>query len=133
MKLRTLPWIAFCIGVPVLIAGLLAAMLADETCDTTVIGEWPSPSGRLRAVLLSRDCGATTGFNRHVQILRNGEPLHDSSPFVMDADHGKATLDVQLRWSGDDRLTIGHDPQARVFRAETQAGGVAITYASPLN
>jgi len=93
-----------------------------------VLREVPSPSGRLKAVLFERGCGATTGFNRHMQILRRNESLQDDSPFVIDDDHGRAALDVQLSWNGDSRLTISHHALARVFHADTQVRDVALSY-----
>jgi hypothetical protein len=101
---------------------------AGGMCGTEVLRELPSPSGRLKAGLLQVDCGATTGFNRHVQVLPAGKAPGNDSPLVVDDDHGKASLDVQLRWDGDERLVVGHDAQARVFHAEPSTQGVALVY-----
>ncbi len=106
----------------------LAHSPGEGLCDTTVLRELPSPSARFKAVLLSRDCGATTGFNRHVQVLRATEAPGDDSPFVIDDNRGKSTLDVEMRWESNDLLVVHHDAQARVFRAEHSARGVAMRY-----
>ena len=124
---KRLAWIGVALGLVALTAGGLN-LLGDNACRTTVFSEVPSPSGRLKAVLLERDCGATTGFNRQVQILAADEAPRRDSPFVMDGDHGRATLDVQLHWATSARLTIRHDPLARVFNADTQLEGVSISY-----
>ncbi|MFG6430775.1 hypothetical protein [Roseateles sp. LYH14W] len=102
--------------------------LGSSLCANTVLSELPSPSCLLRAALLESNCGATTGFSRHVQILRASETPQDDSAFVMDDNHGAASLDVQLRWDDDARVVVSHDAQARVFRAEPSARGVSMGY-----
>jgi hypothetical protein len=132
MKQRHLGWGGTLLCAAALIICTSAWLNADgNSCINTVLRELPSPNGQLKAVLFERACGATTGFNRHVQILRAKQLPQDDSPFVLDDDHGLASLNVQLGWDGDGRLVVGHDAQARVFRAAPSAGGVAMQYGTP--
>jgi hypothetical protein len=129
MKLRHLAGAAALLGTAVLVASAWAWLGAGSgSCSDTVLREVPSPSGRLKAVLFERDCGSTTGFNRHMQILRPSESLQDNSPFAIDDDHGSSTLDVHMRWDGDAHLIVSRGAQARVFHEDTQVRGVAVAY-----
>ena len=42
-------------------------------CENELVQAVHSPDGALQAVIFQRDCGATTGYNRQVVILRASE------------------------------------------------------------
>jgi hypothetical protein len=144
-------WKKITLGVLAAFTLLLAAGIAgvgwlgqstSDMCADTLIGESPSPNGKLKAVLFQIDCGATTGFNSHVAII----PINSSLPegthqffgnrsfFAADTNHGKAPAgkgrgpEVQLRWGSDAILEIAYHDLARVIRAEKTSKGIRIDY-----
>jgi hypothetical protein len=95
------------------------------------LSELTSPRGSTRAVVFERSCGATTGFSRHVSVLNAGDALPEAAGNIFDADsdHGAAKdVTVTVRWAASDQLVVRYPGRARVFRKETQANGVAVTY-----
>lgn len=91
----------------------------------------------MKAVLFSRDCGATTGFSSQISILRVDETLSGSgNAFSADSDHGAAKTGswggpvVEMAWISARALSISYASQARIFKNEREAHGVSITYAA---
>jgi|GEM_PF-513205 len=144
-------WKKITIGVLAAFALLLAAGFAgvvwlwpstSDMCADTLIGESPSPNGKLKAVLFQTDCGATTDFNSHVAIMPINSSLSDDTPgffgnksfFAADTNHGQAPAgksrgpEVRLRWGSDTILEIAYHDLARVIRAEKTSKGVSIDY-----
>ncbi|MGZ8892359.1 MAG: hypothetical protein ACXW1R_05415 [Halobacteriota archaeon] len=129
-----------------LIAGIAGVVWLGQStsdmCADTLIGESPSPNGKLKAVLFQTDCGATTDFNSHVAIMPSNSSLADETPrffgygslFAADTNHGKAPAgkgggpEVRLHWSSDNILEIEYHDLARVIRAEKTSKGVSIDY-----
>lgn len=121
-------------------AALLERLGADM-CATTVIDQFPSPGGKLKAVVFQVDCGATSDFNSHVSIVAgDADPSKkDSIPksfFAADGDRGQAPAgkgggpEVRISWKGQNQLEIQHHNLVRLIRAETKSNGVIIDYAT---
>ncbi len=99
----------------------------SSLCENTIVQQFPSPDGQLRAVLFNRDCGATTaGDASHVVILsiRDSLPEDPDCAFSADCNHGTVPHEpwggpkVEVTWSGNRELQIKYHPNARLFRAE---------------
>ena len=117
-------------GIPLVALSVWLVACADP-CENRVLSELTAPSGSNRAVVFERSCGATTGFSTHVSVLNDRDPIPKSPGNVFDADsdHGAAKdMTVRVRWAAPDQLVIRYPAQARVFRKETQANGVGVTY-----
>lgn len=123
--------------------GCLALLnhLSAGMCAQTIIEQVPSPSGKLKAIVYQIDCGATTGFNSHVSIVRSNDVVSSEAElpksfFAIDSNHGQApegtdhSPEVRLTWWSDEHLEIQHHDQARVIRAETSADAVRIGYST---
>lgn len=144
-------WKKISLGVLATFTLLLAAGIAgvvwlgqstSDMCADTLIGESPSPNGKLKAVLFQIDCGATTGFNSHVTIMPSNSSLSNESQgvfenrsfFAADTNGGKTPAgkdggpEVRLRWGSDTVLEIDYHDLARVIRAEKTSKGVSIGY-----
>jgi hypothetical protein len=118
-----------------LIGGCFGDSLA--LCSNTILAETPSPGAELKAVVFTRDCGATTAFSTQVSILPTGATLAASEGgnlFVADTDHGAAPAgpgggpNVKVEWVGRNRLRLHHDPRARVFQSGGVVAGVRVEY-----
>lgn len=89
----------------------LGDSLTSGLCDNKVISESVSPDGYLKAVVFSRDCGATTGYSTQVSIIKNIDSLPNEVGNVFvnsEKEHGR----VSVTWSQDGRLLISYESQA---------------------
>jgi len=95
-----------------------------------------SPGAELKAVIFTRNCGATTAFSTHVSVLPAGSrlPHGGGNLFIADTDHGAASAEaargpeVRVDWVGRNRLRIYRDPRARVFKAAPEIAAVRVEY-----
>ena len=112
------------------------ASFANGMCGNSILAEYPSPSGKLNAVVFERSCGATTGFSTQVSILRSGEVLENEGGtlFAADTDRGRAPSgvgggpEVRFRWLSASAAELQHNPHVRIFRAQKNAEGVEVVY-----
>lgn len=95
------------------------------TCGNEAITEVKSPGGSLRAVAFSRNCGATTGFNTQISIIRTGEPAPDGAGNVFIVE---GAVPLKMRWHSDTELVISGTLGSKAFRQETLVSGVVIHY-----
>ena len=102
---------------------LLAA--CSKQCENEVLSAAVSPSGRIKAVVFQRGCGATVGANTQVSILPAQEALPNESGNVLIIDGQKAPL---LFWRSDSQLEIHTANSQQTFKRETSFGGVTINY-----
>lgn len=120
-------------------AALLTYLLPDDLCATTVLDQILSPTGKLKAVVFQKDCGATTDFNSHVAIVAadvdvTRPDIALDTAFSADCGHDGAPRgkgggpELRVRWLSDNELEIQHHALARVHIAETAQQHVAIRY-----
>ena len=110
-----------CIAVPFVLAYAAYNYLFGDLCQNEIKRQIKSPDGKLKAVVFSRDCGATASPSTQVSLLKAEEQLPNEAGniFVIDDDHSDAvSLDVSVRWDGDRKMEIRHDRNARVFTAK---------------
>lgn len=110
--------------------------VGDGLCGNELLGQHPSPDGRLKLVVFERNCGATTGFITHVSVLKASEDLANvgGNVFVGDTNQGAAPRgpgggpDVRVRWLSGEAAELRHHASVRVFRAERAVNGIQVTY-----
>ena len=110
-----------CIIMPFVLVYIAYNYLFGDLCHNEIKCQVESPDGKLKAVVFSRDCGATASSSAQVSILNSEErlPNEGGNIFVIDDDHSDAvSLDISVRWIGDRKVEIRHDRSARVFTAE---------------
>jgi hypothetical protein len=106
---------------------LLSAVMTgclQTDCVNEVSKELASPDGKMKIILFSRDCGATTGFNTQATVLDANESLPDSGGNAFIIDHGEASVS----WQNDSSVLVLFDRDVRVFKKEVSARGVAFEY-----
>lgn len=93
--------LAFC-AVVLLTAGCdnFAALCANEITQTIA-----SPDGKVKAVIFTRDCGATTGFSTQVFVLPAGNSLPNESGNAFAEREGSK---VDVAWTTNRELRIRH-------------------------
>ncbi len=104
-----------------------AAVLAGcgEMCANEPVASVLSPSGANKAVVFTRDCGATTGWSTQVSILRGSEQLRNEGGNTLVVE-GKAP--VQVTWKSDSAVTLSGAAEGRLFKQERAVNGVAVVY-----
>ena len=128
-----------------LTAGLVAyyavalATAMTPRCANDIVAEVPSPSGSRKAIVLRRNCGATTSYGTDVSLLETGRPAPDEdapgniarvrAPAIEDfprARHGGP--EVQVQWVSDSLLVVRHHPRAHHAFAIRRYSGVRVWY-----
>lgn len=89
----------------------------SDTCGNDIFGEYPSPNGKLKAVVFERDCGATTPFSTQVSLIERDQKLENvpGNAFI-GSDDGRApvtshhTMDeFEVKWLDDNHMLIRYD------------------------
>jgi len=87
------------------------------SCSHRVLSEVSSPDARYVATVSERNCGAVTPYTRVVSIRRRGSPFDGEDDrtwvFVM-----KDQPTIQVRWSGQRRLSVGSEGYSRTSREQ---------------
>lgn len=112
------------------------ASFANGMCGNSVLAEYPSPTGRLNAIVFERSCGATTGFSTQVSLVRFGQVLENEGGtlFAADTDRGRAPSgvgggpEVRFRWLSASTAELRHHPNVRIFTAQKKVEGVEVVY-----
>jgi hypothetical protein len=94
-------------------------------CGNTVEQTVASPSGQTKAVVFSRDCGATTGFSTQVSVLPADEELPNDGGNLLVLD---GTVPVELSWLSESSLAVGGIGNAKVFRQESAVAKIQVSY-----
>lgn len=97
--------------------GSSACFYGSDMCGNDAYEEFPSPNGKLKAVLFERDCGATTPFSTQVSIIENNQKLENApgNAFI-GSDDGRAPLTnhqtmerLEIKWVDDEHMVIRYD------------------------
>jgi hypothetical protein len=109
---------------------LIAAMMVPLSgclfaCENEVVDTITSPSGKIKAVMFGRNCGATTGFNTQVSIVDADDDVPDDGGNVMIVDD---EVPLRIQWISDDELSIAGWRKTQVFKQEATVNGVQIRY-----
>ncbi|MEI7038349.1 hypothetical protein [Fulvimonas yonginensis] len=108
---------------------LAMAMLAtiaacDIGCGNEIVPRSASPSRAISAVVFNRHCGATTGLNTQVSIVRgSAAPSGAGNTLILEG-----TVPLKLRWVSESGLQITGLSSAKVFKQEQWVAGVSVAY-----
>ncbi|MNJ98766.1 hypothetical protein D3C87_165350 [compost metagenome] len=94
-------------------------------CENEIRAVVISPSGKTKAVVFGRDCGATTGFNTQISIIAVREDLPDEGGNAFIAQ-GKIPL--QIQWESEAELNVSGLGAADRFKQEQIVRGVRLIY-----
>lgn len=116
--------LAVCIGGAIFLS---AGFNGADMCGNDIKQSMLSPDGKLKAVIFSRDCGATTGYTTAVAILDKKETLPNTigNVFWLEEDD---IHEVRLEWKSNKELIL-HNTSMRYWidehpRISTQSGDV---------
>ena len=97
----------------------------SDICANEPVSSVLSPSGANKAVVFTRDCGATTGWSTQVSILRGSELLRNEGGNTLVVE-GKTP--VQVTWKSDSAVTLSGASGGRLFKQERAVNGIAVVY-----
>lgn len=102
------------------LTGCIVDGCVNEPLQTIV-----SPSGAFKAVVFSRDCGATTGFNTQVSVLGANETLPDEGGNIFISNK---PLPIAVRWSSDSALQISGVGNVSPIKQNPHISTVTVTF-----
>jgi len=133
----------FCLATPgVLATGFLSG--CRSSCVSQESAEYPSPDGKVKAVLYEKECGDTSAATTTLALLQPDatfsiDKIEESEiVYAADSNHGDAATDAKgmlkmtVRWSDAQHLVVVTTPSARNFVLKMQHGPTQISYTLPL-
>ena len=119
--------------VSVLLTGIVTSC---SPCADDIVQQVAAPGGSHTAVVVVRDCGATTDYASLVAIIRPGGKIPRKRGIVFSADSGHGTalsqpngaLFIDVSWRDATHLHIAYDSRVRVFRHDTRFEDIQIDY-----
>jgi len=106
--------------------------LADM-CGNRISKEITSPDKKLKAVIFTRDCGATTGFSSQLSIIGYFDKLKNEKGNVLiisdkedQLEDGSAAINAE--WNGNNELIIYFNLAAETSKKEARVDDVKISY-----
>jgi hypothetical protein len=97
---------------------ITAALIAGcaPICENEVSAAARSPSGKMKAVIFNRGCGATVGYNTQVSILSAEAALPNDGGNVLIVDDD---VPLALHWESEGSLQIAGRLSSHIFKQET--------------
>lgn len=96
-----------------------------DGCGNEISQTVTSPSGKLKAVVFNRNCGATTGFNTQVSIIPSSETLPSDGGNTLILD---GTVPLKVEWRSESALNLRDLGAAKIFRQSHSTAGVTVSY-----
>lgn len=107
----------------------------SDTCTNNPISRVDAPGGLHSAIMLQRDCGATTGFSTQISVVADVEqPSVSGNAFLADDDHGAAAAGdwggpwAEIKWMAPDHLLIRYAAKSRIFEKDSEVSGIRISF-----
>jgi len=115
----------------------LVRLAVGSHCRPIELSGFPSPSGRLRAVVYERDCGSRGDTTTRVSLVPSGMPAFTDSDLVLvlAGSEGRGFgggPEVRVVWSSDSLLSLDFQPSSKVVASRSSRLGVAIRLKSAL-
>jgi hypothetical protein len=109
-------------------ASLTSSCVGGSDCSNEILDIVPNPRGAVSAVAFSRNCGATTGNNIQVSIVKNGVvPEGKGNVLILDKAPEYHYM-VRPAWNSDGELILIIPPDARIFAKNTPVDNVRIKF-----
>lgn len=105
----------------------LLALCACSPCENDVLQSVPSGAGKT-AIIFSRECGATTGFNTQLSIVDTGDQLPDEPGNALVLG-GQKTIRA-VRWKNARELAVEIVADAKTFAKHVRVHGISVSYVS---
>jgi hypothetical protein len=111
-------------------------MFWGDMCGNQIVEEVQSPNNKFKAVIFTRDCGATTGYSTQLSILEMTDQLENETgnTFILSDNVGDGLsfanggARIGVIWTGDSALTVYFDNRTDFTSQETEIQDIKITY-----
>ncbi len=108
-----------------LVICLIPLVGCDDMCGNEQTTHALSPKGSKRAIVFTRDCGATTSWSTQVSVIKGTEQLsNDAGNTLILGDK----VPLQIAWKSESELVIRGVAGPTPFKQERSVSGVTITY-----
>lgn len=113
--------------IPILLFYISFLTGCGGSCGNEIVQTINSPSGKFKAIVFSRNCGATTGFNTQVSVLHVDEslPNEGGNTFITNG-----SVPIVLHWQTNSALHISNIGNTSPIKKIKQGSGVVIRYAN---
>ena len=113
---------------PPFVAVALAALTACGLVSRDEVARVPSPDGRVDAVLMETNGGATTSFGYEVHVVEKGGPASDQVASLYGAGRNENAYGANLKWISGNELVVEYlDARDQTLeRASVSVAGRAI-------
>lgn len=120
MKPVTALWIA--------LALVAATPGCGDICTNAAVATIPSPSGKNKAVVFHRTCGAETQVNTQVAVIPSYSSLSNipGNALILTGD-----VPLDVRWTSDTSVSISGMGTAHVSKQMESVAGITIEYGTP--
>lgn len=88
-----------------------------DSCENEIYKSIPSPSNNLKAVIFSRNCGATTDFNTQMAIIEEpGGKFKRGNVLILDRE--PSVNNVSVSWISENSIFIDIRSKSKKFLIE---------------
>ncbi|MBE7034369.1 MAG: hypothetical protein E7406_09115 [Ruminococcaceae bacterium] len=109
------------------IPGLNNAKEKTFPVKTEIIWEKVSPDSKYKAVMFSKDAGATTGVRYHLSIIPNGENITEKDNANVFENYGI----YDIEWEDETTLLVKKYEEGTDYYRVEEYNGIKIKYLSP--
>jgi uncharacterized lipoprotein YmbA len=109
--------------ITVTLAILFVGCSSFDPCENTFIRQAASPDGKLKAIVFSRGCGATTSETVQVSILDANASLPNEAGNILVVEE----VNVYVKWLSASQLQVTV-PTAKIFEKQQRHGSITISY-----
>lgn len=111
-------------------------MVWADMCGNQTIEEVQSPNKKYKAVIFTRDCGATTGYSTQLSIIETSDRLDNETgnTFILSDkvgdglsfDNGGAR--IKVIWTTENSLAVYFDSKTDFTKQETDIDDIEVSY-----
>jgi len=102
----------------------LAGCNALDPCENVLLRQAMSLDGKLKAVVFSRGCGATTSESVQISILQASAVLPNEAGNIFVAEEAN----IYVKWLSTSQLQITVPAKAQIFHKQQKHGAIQIVY-----
>ncbi len=95
--------------------------------EMEIIWEKVSPDSKYKAVMFSKNAGATTGFRYHLSIIPSGETITEEDNANVFMNYGI----YDIEWEDEKTLLVKKYEEGRDYCKAEEYNGIKIKYLSP--
>ena len=126
---QTKAWIAVIIAITFVVVAftlIVVMVIALRSCsfaNNEIVFESVSPGAEYKAVIFTRDAGATTQTSYQLSVIKNGKKLSNNSGNVF-ISYSK----IDIEWKDETTLLVTIYGNETIFKQEEKIGAVVILY-----